>query len=199
MKLTKKLHKDQRGLTLIELLAVIVILAIIAAIAIPSVNSIIKNSEARAQVENAKLIISTARMAIADRTFEQIGVDNEHSDYEAPEEEDQLPRFNTDLYNKRTIRQVTLKELKDRGYLDANLIDPQTRDAYNEDRSHVTIIMDEKTGTPGEYSVQWYYLITLRPKDFGTTGSTAKAYYEFVLESELSKPSAKNPPQNQTP
>lgn len=185
MKLTKKLHKDQRGLTLIELLAVIVILAIIAAIAIPSVNSIIKNSEARAQVENAKLIISTARLAIADRTFEQIGVDSEHSDYKTPPNGVELPSRDPDVYDKRTIRQVTLKELKDKGYLDANLIDPQTRDAYNEDESHVTIIMDEKTGTPGEYSVQWYYLITLKPKD-----SNAKAYYDFVLESELSNPSA---------
>lgn len=193
MKLTKKLHKDQRGLTLIELLAVIVILAIIAAIAIPSVNSIIKNSEARAQVENAKLIISTARLAIADRTFEQIGVDSNESGYEDPETKVELPSKGDD-YDKRTIRQVTLKKLKDMGYLDANLIDPQTRDAYNEDESHVTIIMDEKTGTPGEYSVQWHYLITLRPKD-----SNAKAYYEFVLESELSNPSAKNPSQNQTP
>jgi len=36
--------KDQKGLTLIELLAVIVILAIIAAIAIPAIGNIINNS-----------------------------------------------------------------------------------------------------------------------------------------------------------
>jgi type IV pilus assembly protein PilA len=36
--------KDQKGLTLIELLAVIVILAIIAAIAIPAIGNIIENS-----------------------------------------------------------------------------------------------------------------------------------------------------------
>lgn len=36
--------KDQKGLTLIELLAVIVIIAIIAAIAIPAIGNIIENS-----------------------------------------------------------------------------------------------------------------------------------------------------------
>ena len=36
--------KDQKGLTLIELLAVIVILAIIAAIAIPAIGNIVENS-----------------------------------------------------------------------------------------------------------------------------------------------------------
>ena len=36
--------KDQKGLTLIELLAVIVILAIIAAIAIPAIGNVIENS-----------------------------------------------------------------------------------------------------------------------------------------------------------
>ncbi len=37
--------KEQKGLTLIELLAVIVILAIIAAIAIPAIGNIIENSQ----------------------------------------------------------------------------------------------------------------------------------------------------------
>lgn len=47
--------KEQKGLTLIELLAVIVILAIIAAIAIPAIGNIIENSRhnaARADVQN---------------------------------------------------------------------------------------------------------------------------------------------------
>lgn len=47
--------KEQKGLTLIELLAVIVILAIIAAIAIPAIGNIIDNSRhnaARADVQN---------------------------------------------------------------------------------------------------------------------------------------------------
>ncbi|WP_088007243.1 prepilin-type N-terminal cleavage/methylation domain-containing protein [Indiicoccus explosivorum] len=54
-KLLQKRLKNEKGLTLIELLAVIVILAIIAAIAIPAIGNIIENSRhnaARADVQN---------------------------------------------------------------------------------------------------------------------------------------------------
>lgn len=64
-KLKKKL-KDQRGLTLIELLAVIVILGIIAAIAIPSITKIIENSKADAVKADAKLILNAAKLYQAD-------------------------------------------------------------------------------------------------------------------------------------
>ncbi len=59
-----KLLKNQKGLTLIELLAVIVILGIIAAIAIPSVNTIISNSKKSAQKENARAMIDAARYKV---------------------------------------------------------------------------------------------------------------------------------------
>lgn len=64
-KLKKKL-KDQRGLTLIELLAVIVILGIIAAIAIPTINNIIVNSKEDAIRADAKLILNAAKLYQAD-------------------------------------------------------------------------------------------------------------------------------------
>lgn len=65
-KLLNKQLKNEKGLTLIELLAVIVILAIIAAIAIPAIGNIISNSKSKAILSDATQIISSAKTAIAD-------------------------------------------------------------------------------------------------------------------------------------
>ncbi|MFS0775791.1 type II secretion system protein [Neobacillus sp. 3P2-tot-E-2] len=54
--------KEQKGLTLIELLAVIVILGIVAAIAVPSIMGIIDKSKKDAKVAEAIQIISAAKL-----------------------------------------------------------------------------------------------------------------------------------------
>lgn len=54
--------KNERGLTLVELLAVIVILAIIAVIAFVFVTGIIENSRKDAHISNAQQIISAAKL-----------------------------------------------------------------------------------------------------------------------------------------
>lgn len=57
--------KNQKGLTLVELLAVIVILGIIAGIAVPSIGKIIDNSKRDAAIANALQVINATNLAIA--------------------------------------------------------------------------------------------------------------------------------------
>ncbi|WP_043934230.1 type II secretion system protein [Bacillus sp. EB01] len=61
-KALKKKMKDQRGLTLIELLAVIVVLGIIAAIAVPAIGGLIDKTKNDAEVAEALQIISAAKL-----------------------------------------------------------------------------------------------------------------------------------------
>lgn len=58
--------KDQKGMTLIELLAVIVIIAIIAAIAIPAIGNIIENSRFGAAKSDVLNAFASAELYIAD-------------------------------------------------------------------------------------------------------------------------------------
>ncbi|EPD54281.1 prepilin-type N-terminal cleavage/methylation domain-containing protein [Paenisporosarcina sp. HGH0030] len=58
--------KEQKGLTLIELLAVIVILAIVAAIAIPAIGNVIENSRYGAIKSDATNIMAAADVYYAD-------------------------------------------------------------------------------------------------------------------------------------
>lgn len=63
MKKLLKKRLNQKGLTLIELLAVIVILAIVAAIAVPAIGGIIANSRDKAILADASAVLAGAKLA----------------------------------------------------------------------------------------------------------------------------------------
>lgn len=65
MKKIMKQFKNERGLTLVELLAVIVILAIVGTIAFVSIGSVIDNSREDAVISNALQVVSAAKLAQA--------------------------------------------------------------------------------------------------------------------------------------
>ncbi|SOB93963.1 type IV pilus assembly protein PilA [Ureibacillus xyleni] len=62
----KKHVKNEKGLTLIELLAVVVILGIISAIAVPAIGNIIQNSRDKAILSEGVNILSAAKLAYTD-------------------------------------------------------------------------------------------------------------------------------------
>lgn len=68
--LRRKVKEEQEGLTLVELLAVVVILAIVATIAFIMISNVIENSKKDAHIANAKQILAATKLAEASRDIE---------------------------------------------------------------------------------------------------------------------------------
>lgn len=64
-----RFSKNQKGLTLVELLAVIVILGVIAAIAVPAIGGIISSSKVKADAQTQLLVANAAERWAMDTDF----------------------------------------------------------------------------------------------------------------------------------
>lgn len=64
----KQVMKDEEGLTLVELLAVVVIMAIIAGIAVVSISRVIQRTREDAQVSNVQQMLASANLYDIDTT-----------------------------------------------------------------------------------------------------------------------------------
>lgn len=69
-----KQMKSEKGMTLVEVLAVLVILALIAAIAIPMIGNMISDSQKKSELNDALNIIAAAKLADANgEALETVG------------------------------------------------------------------------------------------------------------------------------
>lgn len=117
----KNTIRSQKGMTLIELLAVVVILAILALIAIPSIGGLIDNTKKDAMVANAQQMVSSARLALA--------TDPDIVDWTASK-----------VGEEGTI---SLEKLSNGNYIE-NLNDPDTNAAYTKENMKASYVKVEK-------------------------------------------------------
>ena len=66
----KRILKDNKGFTLVELLAVICIMAILLIVAVPAINALLFNSRTKMYVQSAGVFLNTAKNFVIDGTFD---------------------------------------------------------------------------------------------------------------------------------
>ncbi|WJY28172.1 MULTISPECIES: type II secretion system protein [Sporosarcina] len=108
--LQKKI-KNEKGLTLVELLAVIVILGIIAAIAVPSIGNIIQNSREKAVLADATNAIEAANLFFAehpDKTTVSLKTASTEGGYKLEPEYLQESSLTSATVNKKDDNSLTI-------------------------------------------------------------------------------------------
>lgn len=125
------LKLNNKGFTLIEILAVVVILGVLSTIMIPSVTSIIKKNRVENQENFKNSLISAAKAYITDNKYKiKFSTSNCSSGYKCINKID-----NTAIADNK----ITLKILVDNGYLNENLKEPSTKKKIDLTSSYVTV------------------------------------------------------------
>lgn len=125
------LKLNNKGFTLIEILAVVVILGVLSTIMIPSVTSIIKKNRVENQENFKNSLISAAKAYITDNKYKiEFSTSNCSSGYKCINKID-----NTAIADNK----ITLKILVDNGYLNENLKEPSTKKEIDLTSSYVTV------------------------------------------------------------
>lgn len=118
-----KMLKNKKGMTLVELLAVMVIVGIIAAISIPAIGNLIENARKDSVISTAQSMEEAARLYVASNGT-QTGIT---------------------LCATTTCTPTPKADLVTAGFLDAVPTDPKTKEAYTE--AYVTVTFDSN-GVP---------------------------------------------------
>lgn len=104
-----------KGFTLIEILGVVTILAVIMLIAVQPVTKMIKNSKEETYEKQLDAIVEAARLW-----------GNEHRE--------ELPQNNDETLI------ITISQLQQSGYLDEDLVNPETQEPITDDQVSVQVV-----------------------------------------------------------
>ncbi|ERJ13800.1 type II secretion system protein [Haloplasma contractile] len=153
---------NKKGMTLMELLAVIVILGIVAAIAVPSVGKLIDNSKQRTVVENANTAVSAARNFATANDVDLGGeidfVNFKTNSYTAPTGDITITTTEDDSSlvapdSTSTSIQVNINALILDGYLPESFL---TSDPYGSYVGNTSYVLISKSSSSDTFSISIY-------------------------------------------
>jgi type IV pilus assembly protein PilA len=150
--------KNQKGLTLIELLAIIVIIAVIGAIAVPAINNVVRSTERNAHRANAHMIVDAARKMIALNSFTKTGSDGTND-----------------------VQDITFADLVSKGHLQTLPTDPFQKPKTYEGADSIIRVTKTTTGSGVGQVDKFTYKITL----VGNDGTNDIKYMDAVEEGNI--------------